>query len=156
MGVLEPFIRDPTVQWGRSGKANIAQRHAMPDSKHPGGGGVGGNGGSVQDIDNADAKEAMQRITERLSGIYNIIHPTGDTIRKEYQDRQAASTTAGGTVVQGSNLTAPSAVPTRGLGASKEDLEGRLSVQGQVQRLVEEATAIENLAQMYIGWSAWL
>ena len=153
--MLEPFIRDPTVQWGRSGKANIAQRHAMADPKHAGGGGMGGNGGSVQDIDNADAKEAMQRITERLSGIYNVIHPHGEEIRREYQERQAIRAT-GTTMAPVTTLTAPSAVPTRGTGASKEDLEGRLSVQGQVQRLVEEATAKENLAQMYIGWSAWL
>ena len=118
----------------------------MADPKHAGGGGMGGNGGSVQDIDNADAKEAMQRITERLSGIYNVIHPHGEEIRREYQERQAIRATG----------TTMSAVPTRGTGASKEDLEGRLSVQGQVQRLVEEATAKENLAQMYIGWSAWL
>jgi phosphatidylinositol kinase/protein kinase (PI-3 family) len=26
---------------------------------------------------------------------------------------------------------------------------------GQVQRLIEEATATENLMQMYIGWQPW-
>ncbi len=39
---------------------------------------------------------------------------------------------------------------TKGVGAQKNE-EQALSVQGQVQRLIEEATAIENLAQMYIG-----
>ena len=27
---------------------------------------------------------------------------------------------------------------------------------GQVQRLIDEATAIENLAQMYVGWQPWV
>lgn len=31
-----------------------------------------------------------------------------------------------------------------------------LSVEGQVQQLIEEATSNENLAQMYIGWNAWV
>ena len=119
---------------------------------------MGGNGGSIQDIDNADAKEALQRITERLSGIYNLLHPVGEEIRMEHKERQAksAATAAAAAAGGGSVSVSSSTVPTRGTGASKEDLEGRLSVQGQVQRLVEEATAIENLAQMYIGWSAWL
>lgn len=31
-----------------------------------------------------------------------------------------------------------------------------LSIEGQVQQLINEATAIENLAEMYIGWAAFL
>ena len=41
-----------------------------------------------------------------------------------------------------------------GTGASRED-SLPLSVEGQVQRLIEEATAVENLVQMYIGWQPW-
>ena len=41
-----------------------------------------------------------------------------------------------------------------GTGASRED-SVPLSVEGQVQRLIEEATALENLTQMYIGWQPW-
>lgn len=31
-----------------------------------------------------------------------------------------------------------------------------LSVAGQTRKLIEEATSIDNLCQMYIGWSAFL
>ena len=41
-----------------------------------------------------------------------------------------------------------------GTGASRED-SLPLSVEGQVHRLIEEATAVENLVQMYIGWQPW-
>ncbi len=30
-----------------------------------------------------------------------------------------------------------------------------ISVEGQVHQLIEEATSLENLAQMYVGWGAW-
>ena len=48
-------------------------------------------------------------------------------------------------------------------GAAHQELEGGvfeqregLSVKEQVQVLVEEATSLDNLAQMYEGWSAWI
>ena len=31
-----------------------------------------------------------------------------------------------------------------------------VSVQGQVQRSIDEATMLENLCQMFMGWQAWL
>jgi serine/threonine-protein kinase ATR len=31
-----------------------------------------------------------------------------------------------------------------------------LSIEGQADKLIEEARSIENLSQMYIGWAAWL
>lgn len=31
-----------------------------------------------------------------------------------------------------------------------------LSVEGQVNSLIEEATSIDNLCQMYIGWAAYM
>lgn len=46
------------------------------------------------------------------------------------------------------------AVPAMGLGAQDEVLA--LSVIGQAGRLIDEATSINNLAQMYIGWMPWL
>jgi serine/threonine-protein kinase ATR len=65
LGILEPFIRDPTVSWGRTGRAQ-RQEHGKT------------NVGAIQDNDNADAKEALLKITERLDGIYNLAHPQGD------------------------------------------------------------------------------
>jgi serine/threonine-protein kinase ATR len=64
LGILEPFIRDPTVSWGRTGRAQ-RQEHGKT------------NVGVIQDNDNTDAKEALLKITERLDGIYNLAHPQG-------------------------------------------------------------------------------
>jgi hypothetical protein len=65
MGVLEPFIRDPTVSWGRSGRAQREENSSKGPMK------------AIQDTDNRDAKEALLKITERLNGIYNLCHPSG-------------------------------------------------------------------------------
>ncbi|CAN0366361.1 unnamed protein product, partial [Hapterophycus canaliculatus] len=46
------------------------------------------------------------------------------------------------------------AVPRPGAADAGNDLP--LSVQGQVHRLITEATSQENLCQMYIGWMPWL
>lgn len=120
VSVLEPFIRDPTVAWSRSGRA---QREFVVRTK----GGV-----EVQDTVNSDAEQALERISERLDGIYNIA-----------KIAQAIRQTRG--------TVPPSLTPTM-VGA--ESLP--LSVEGQVHRLIQEATSNENLVQMYIGWMPWM
>eukprot|EP00605_Chrysophyceae_sp_TOSAG23-4_P002524 GSChrysophyteH1.ASY1.ANO1.2789.1 assembled CDS len=93
IAVLEPFLRDPTVAWSR-GAAHTSTV-----------------------VENADAIEALDKISSRLAG-----------------------------------RIAPQ--PRFGLGAV-DDESLPLSVRGQVQRLIDEARAEENLAQMYIGWQPW-
>lgn len=129
LGVLEPFIRDPTVCWDRQGKAQTAAAAAGAggDRRHP---------AAVSDADNASALAVIQRITERLSGIYNLYHPRYEAMKASYDAKNKLP-------------------PSRGLGALKGDCLP-LSVQGQVQRLIEEATAVENLCQMFVGWQPWL
>lgn len=39
---------------------------------------------------------------------------------------------------------------------SQDGQRKALSVKGQVKILIEEATSLDNLAQMYEGWSAWI
>jgi serine/threonine-protein kinase ATR len=124
LSVLEPFLRDPTVAWGRQGRAQRSESAASARADV-----------TFQDHDNADAKAALEKITGRLSGIYNIYHPRYDDIIHAYEQRRE-------------NL------PTKGICASKEEMLP-LSVQGQVQRLIEEAIAVENLAQMYVGWQPY-
>ena len=92
--------------------------------------------GNLDNSNNTDAKEALTRIRERLEGVYNIHHPKFNSFMKRYEE-----------------LKKP--LPSKGLCAHRGE-DFRLSVQGQVQRLVEEAIAEENLAQMYIGWQPWL
>ena len=128
LSILEPFLRDPTVAWGRAGRAQQLKissftsnsKHTRPTTEH----------------DNADAKEALFKISKRLDGVYNIFHPKAHEISNVYISK---------------NMT----IPNRGIGALEEE-ELPLSVAGQAQRLIEEAADEVNLAQMYFGWTPWL
>lgn len=130
LSVLEPFLRDPTVCWKRSGRAQRSDAATGRTSS-----GLG----PEQDRENADAKAALSTISERLNGIYNISHPNADQICRAH----AARVQANGSGLGGARVH-------RGIGAIRRE-EMALSVQGQVQRLIDEAIAVENLAQMFIG-----
>lgn len=124
IGVLEPFISDPTVAWGRGGRAQ--QREGSLTN-------APSTGAGFQDAENKDAEYALLSISERLCGIYNIAHPKAVKITNAYRSQGRP-------------------VPKIGLAASQEDaLNLPLSVEGQVDRLIAEATAEINLAQMYHG-----
>ena len=128
LGTLEPFLRDPSVAWGRSGRAqknDAEERARRARSEHHG------------EREQAEANDALRKVGGRLSGRYNLSHPHADKIHKAYQQRRAPR-------------------PSRGLGATREEAAMALSVQGQVQRLIAEATAEQNLCQMYFGWTPWL
>lgn len=126
LGVIEPFIRDPTVAWNRSGRAQRGETDSH-----------GRQAATFQDHENADAMEALLKISERLNGVYNLVHPNQEKLLKACSLRKQQH-------------------PSKGLGSLKEEGSLPLSVQGQVQRLISEATAEENLVQMYIGWQPWL
>ncbi len=127
LSVLEPFLRDPTVAWTRQGRAQQQQGGSSR------GGSMAAGNPSFQERENSDAKDALAKIAGRLNGVYNIIHPAADKIRRE------------------SNARGKTIVANRGLGATREEEALPLSVEGQVQRLIEEAVMEENLAQMFIG-----
>ena len=91
-------------------------------------------GGEIYSENNA-AREILQTISDRLSGIYNLTNPRAEKIIEYCKIHNKI-------------------VPTRGLGALKDDCLP-LSVSGQVQRLIEEAIAHENLMQMFQGWMPW-
>ncbi|TMW55922.1 hypothetical protein Poli38472_008570 [Pythium oligandrum] len=115
--VLEAFIHDPLVEWGRRGKNTQGST-------------TGTTGRSIAEITSDRSKEEtrviLKAIDGRLSGVYNL----GEAIR-------------------------PQITPAhRKLLPENETLP--LSVQGQVDKLIHEATAHENLAQMYIGWMPFL
>ncbi len=128
MSVLEPFLRDPTVAWSRGGRA---QRAADSESL-----GRSTAGGGFADHENKEARAMLAKISERLSGVYNIHHPNKDKLVR-------------GALKRGEEP------PIRGLGASRDE-SLPLSVPGQVQRLIDEATCEENLVQLYIGWQPWV
>jgi serine/threonine-protein kinase ATR len=129
LSILEPFLRDPTVAWGRNGRQ---QQRVEQGGK----GATSKANCAFTDHDNPDAKEALNKITKRLDGVYNIYHPRAAEIVNAYAARHAG-------------------YPIYGIGGSVEE-SLPLSVQGQAQRLIDEATGEANLAQMYFGWTPWL
>ena len=138
LNVLEPFIRDPTVGWSRTGKA---QRDGGPDE--PPDRGLGDrNGAKATSKKRApppppkahdDPKNVLRVVAQRLDGIYNVPVPPPPGSAREREDRALA----------------------RARGVKKPD-ELPLSVPGQVERLIKEATADTNLCRMYIGWTPFL
>ena len=78
----------------------------------------------------AKAKKHIQTIQGRLNGVYNLINPN----YKKYPRRDA-----------------PTIDP-------KEDMTHLLplSVEGQVHKMIAEATKVENLVQTFVGWMPWL
>jgi serine/threonine-protein kinase ATR len=72
----------------------------------------------------------MKVIDERLRGIYNLRNPN---LKKIQRTDQVA-------VDHDEDMTRM--IP--------------LSVEGQVQKMISEATSHENLVQLYIGWMPWI
>ncbi|EWM21626.1 serine threonine-protein kinase [Nannochloropsis gaditana] len=78
-------------------------------------------------------------IDERLRGIYNLRVPAR---------RSSSSTTARSKSKQQQQQQQQH--------RQQSDVALPLSIPGQVQKLIQEATALENLARMYIGWQSWM
>jgi serine/threonine-protein kinase ATR len=113
LSVLEPFVKDPVIDWKRY--RSQQKRTSSASSK---------------DIQTQEAKRSIKVIDERLCGIYNLRNPNFAKIRRtdEYVDPQ------------------------------EEDLTHMLplSVEGQVHKMISEATSNENLVQLYVGWMPWI
>ena len=79
---MEPFLRDPTVQWDRQGKSiQFGHLGGGGSVTTVGGGGgsrgggnnMGGNGGSLLGVTAGDSRpQALTIVDERLMGIYNL------------------------------------------------------------------------------------
>lgn len=76
-----------------------------------------------------EAKRSVGVIDERLRGIYNLRNPNFKKIKR-----------------------------TDGFVDQQEDelTHLPLSVDGQVHKMIAEATNPENLVQLYVGWMPWL
>ncbi|EEY63983.1 phosphatidylinositol kinase (PIK-L4) [Phytophthora infestans T30-4] len=113
--VLESFIHDPLVEWGRRGKTTQSDAVSSKTAAE-----------LSSERSKQETRLVLRAIDDRLRGIYNL----GDAIRP---------------LVSSSH---------RNILPENETLP--LSVQGQVDKLIDEATSNENLAQMYIGWMPFL
>ena len=126
LSVLEPFLRDPTVSWHRSGRAQRLDHDPSKDAYHVAGGVCGeGRGVQVRDIENELATEMLRKIGERLKGVYNLTHPYRDKLLRQFTKR--LSSAAGGGVAADR--------PVRGMGVAEDEAQLPLSIQGQVEKL---------------------
>lgn len=111
LSVLEPFVKDPVIDWKRS---RTQQKSATEQ----------------QERQTREAKRSIKVIDERLQGVYNLRNPNMKKIRR-------------------TDLR------------SNEDVDAMahllpLPVEGQVHRMIAEATSHENLVQLYVGWMPWV
>lgn len=121
LSVLEPFIKDPVIDWKRY---RNQQQKSQRKSKSK-------NASNAQDRHTKEAKRSINVIDERLKGIYNLRNPNLRKIRR-----------------------------TDGIADQHEDNDLAhllpLSVEGQVHKMIAEATKSENLVQLYVGWMPWI
>jgi serine/threonine-protein kinase ATR len=114
LSVLEPFLRDPVIEWKRKSTQQSSSietdKNLAPES--------------------IKAKRSIRVIDERLRGIYNLKNPNYKKIRRV--DRETHD----------DDDEMASLIP--------------LSVEGQVHKMIAEATSHENLVQVYVGWMPWL
>ena len=112
LSVLEPFLKDPVIEWKRQRSGQQKQSKASTPNNEP-----------------ADAKRSIKIIDGRLRGIYNLKNPNYRKIRRV--DSHSVD---------------------------EDDLSHILpmSVEGQVHKMISEASSPENLVQLYVGWMPWL
>ncbi len=79
--------------------------------------------------DAKNAKTSIAKIEGRLNGEYNLMNPNHGKVK--------GNKTAPCTTVDTAHIT-------------------QLSVEGQVQKMITEATSHENLVQVYVGWMPWI
>eukprot|EP00977_Amphora_coffeiformis_P015047 scaffold4341_cov161-Amphora_coffeaeformis.AAC.1 len=109
LSVLEPFVKDPVIDWKRS---RTQQKLSQQERQF------------------REAKRSIKVIDERLQGVYNLKNPNFKKFRRT--DLQTSSE------IDGMSQYLP------------------LSVDGQVHKMISEATSRENLVQLYVGWMPWV
>ena len=75
------------------------------------------------------AKANVAKIEGRLRGEYNLKNPNREKMKGKAKDPRSAE--------DATHIT-------------------QLSVEGQVQKMIMEATSHENLVQVYVGWMPWI
>ena len=140
LSVLESFLHDPLVEWGRTKAQQGNNAVAQGCNK-------GGHAGTGQVV-LACARSELRKIEKRLDGIYTAKRGTAlaqrTSARRKHLDSDTRSNrqdALGGALFSHSQM-AVSVLP--------------ISVEGYVDRLLIEATSHENLAHMYMGWMPFL
>lgn len=132
LSVLEPFVKDPVIDWGRRKSHKTAKAvgtTSNSSNKH--------EQREEQKYLTEHAKRNIHTIDERLKGIYNLRNPNLRKISR--QDKN-------GSHHSNNHL----------LDDDESAMLVPLSVEGQVHKMIAEATSHENLLQLYIGWMPWV
>jgi serine/threonine-protein kinase ATR len=113
LSVLEPFLKDPVIDWKR--QRSQQKRNSLPQRE------------------SNDAKRSVRVIEQRLKGMYNLGNPNHKKVRQDKREGDYSF--------------------------DQDDEMARLlplSVEGQVHKMITEASSHENLVQLYFGWMPWL
>ncbi|KAL8955124.1 MAG: hypothetical protein Q9183_006779 [Haloplaca sp. 2 TL-2023] len=132
MAVLEAFIHDPLMNW------RLGNRESPPEPSFP--------------------SERRQSIVGELESAQKDRVPSGSS----YRPRRISTLTDGDGQRADETREVQNAQAVQVLARVKEKLTGRdfkkeeeLDVEDQVQKLIHQATSVENLCQHYIGWCSF-
>ncbi|KAF9115524.1 serine/threonine-protein kinase M1 [Mortierella sp. AM989] len=145
LSVLDGFLHDPLVEWAKNKRRGQQTQLDPPSAVVPtatvdqgnnvaGGAKVGGAGALTA------AEEARARLRSRAEA-----KAKADAAAAEAADFQ-----------QNDKAHAIMSLIKRKLNGNESPNGYPLSVQGQVDELIQVATSSENLSKMYVGWSAYL
>lgn len=109
LSVLEPFVKDPIIEWKRQRSSDLRQSNEK----------------QIQ-----QAKRSIHVIDERLCGVYNLQNPSAKKASEQQKEQDDSKD-------EWSHLSP-------------------LSVEGQVHKMISEATSSENLVQLFVGWMPWV
>jgi len=127
LSVLEPFVKDPVIDWKRQRQQSANERGAGDENAR----------NVVLDQTQIAAKQSINVIDERLQGIYNLRNPNIAKLQRSLMKR-----TGGIAPDQDYEEEHTHIVP--------------LSVEAQVHKMISEASSPENLLQMFVGWMSWV
>jgi serine/threonine-protein kinase ATR len=130
LSVLEPFVKDPVIDWKRYRSQQQKSFEGIATATR-------GRGDGAPKADR-EMKRSMSIIDERLRGIYNLRNPNFCKIRRT----DIIEGTSGAAEIRQQEADLSHLLP--------------LSVEGQVHKLIEEATSPSNLVQLYMGWMPWV
>ena len=137
---LEAFVHDPLVTWFKTGSGSRSSGTAHTSREH-----ASSQDNRIDPLLSAthSATHVLSTIRLRLSGVYNYSIENvllRNPEKKAHMQRKLASS-----------------MREAGVREAQAVIDNiPLSVQGQVQRLIKEATSEDNLIQMYPGWMPFL
>jgi serine/threonine-protein kinase ATR len=157
LSVLEPFVKDPVINWKKT-RTDAAALRPPPPHHHN----IHHHHPQVDPV--AAARQKMRVIECRLKGIYNIRNPNLRKIRRtdlnnSNEDGEDIGHQQRFPIASNHNHNHNHNNNNNNNNDEQINLVHHslpLSVEGQVQKLIAEATKSENLVQIYYGWMPWL